>query len=571
MSCATFRNERSASGVSLSVLKSALQKYIRRGETAKAVWVVKELLSFSNAPEGASSIQRIFTNFKHRMMVIFLEDVGDIGAWEKADAFLEEFPQSAIAWTEAMCASKKSRACSHARAIARAGVCMLAVDPLKFPSVYKVVENFKAAPFPSLALALKSKSDVSIVIAHNMVTLSSDETISKIFKAHAGVLDTVLGMMGESPIVKISKKWMKEMKSLREVFLCWMLPLLSYIRDWKETAIVLKYSPRLREEFKIREGWNITDDLYVFDKHVAGFRGDKSLERFLTEGSFVENENLEIVNIEWRLFYSSPFPPPQTIHIFESEFEFVVRCQLTTSFSKTDVYIASREGFQNLFVIKGPFRSQLMVTNSLNMSDWKRQNGLPYINQTSVLMIPDRWPEGVPIGIRSSLGSIDQRWFLISECLIKIPAEEIPKETRASKLWPATEVVDWKSPAVMNLRHSILEQGHTYSQQERIDCVLALIARHIMGIGDIADRNFLRYEGRIYSIDEETRGSRNVIGELTKRKLEIISVWFSENSAYIYDEVSKWTGCANIGGETAKVALFDLVKGGVPEMLKLFL
>ena len=67
----TYRQEKSLNGFPLDVLKSALQKYIRRGDVEKAMYAAAELDLFALHTEG----ERIRTNFIHRMMVIFLEDV----------------------------------------------------------------------------------------------------------------------------------------------------------------------------------------------------------------------------------------------------------------------------------------------------------------------------------------------------------------------------------------------------------------------------------------------------------------------------------------------------------------
>jgi len=77
-----FRSERSFHGHSLDVLKSALQKYIRRGEEDKAMYVAAELDMF--ADEGKPG-ERIRTNFIHRLQIIFLEDVGggNLELWGK--------------------------------------------------------------------------------------------------------------------------------------------------------------------------------------------------------------------------------------------------------------------------------------------------------------------------------------------------------------------------------------------------------------------------------------------------------------------------------------------------------
>ena len=85
-----YRQEKSPNGFDIDILKSGLQKYIRRGETEKALWCAAELDLFYFIEGG----ERIRTNLIHRLMVIFLEDVGPghIAMWpiinEKVKSFL---------------------------------------------------------------------------------------------------------------------------------------------------------------------------------------------------------------------------------------------------------------------------------------------------------------------------------------------------------------------------------------------------------------------------------------------------------------------------------------------------
>jgi len=69
-----YRDEKSVCGHSLSVLKSAVQKYIRPGNVEKVEWCVGQLSSFILAPEENSRVQSVFTNILHRLMIITLED-----------------------------------------------------------------------------------------------------------------------------------------------------------------------------------------------------------------------------------------------------------------------------------------------------------------------------------------------------------------------------------------------------------------------------------------------------------------------------------------------------------------
>jgi hypothetical protein len=86
---AVLRKERSVGGFKLSVAKSWLQKAVRRGEVGLALLAARELHSFARAPGTPANRQRIRTNFFHRLMIIFLEDVGQEPLWPQVDGLLQ--------------------------------------------------------------------------------------------------------------------------------------------------------------------------------------------------------------------------------------------------------------------------------------------------------------------------------------------------------------------------------------------------------------------------------------------------------------------------------------------------
>lgn len=76
-----YRTVRSPHGFALDSLKSALQKYIRRAEVAKAVFCAREIHCISASQlreDGARSprAQAVITNLMHRLLIIFMEDCG---------------------------------------------------------------------------------------------------------------------------------------------------------------------------------------------------------------------------------------------------------------------------------------------------------------------------------------------------------------------------------------------------------------------------------------------------------------------------------------------------------------
>jgi hypothetical protein len=120
---------------------------------------------------------------------------------------------------------------------------------------------------------------------------------------------------------------------------------------------------------------------------------------------------------------------------------------------------------------------------------------MPYIEQHIEFMIPNRWPEGVPLGIRNKISRTTPAPFLISTSILP---KILPLKTHSSVRWPATVVPDWDKitnhvgPFKLN-------------DKQMIDYINALLMRKQFGISDLADRNFLYLNNRIVSIDEDTR------------------------------------------------------------------
>lgn len=107
-----FRHEVSVCGNSLDILKSGLQKYIRRNILNKALYCANDILLFKNANGGES----IVTNLYHRSMIIYLEDIGitSLHLWEIIDKYIESDTLNIVKY---MCLSKKTRLASYTRII----------------------------------------------------------------------------------------------------------------------------------------------------------------------------------------------------------------------------------------------------------------------------------------------------------------------------------------------------------------------------------------------------------------------------------------------------------------------
>lgn len=80
-----YPNEITYDGHRVDLVKSGLQKYIRRSMHDKALYCVKQLDLFADLPDYKG--EKIRTNMIHRLMIIFLEDigVGGLHLWPELD------------------------------------------------------------------------------------------------------------------------------------------------------------------------------------------------------------------------------------------------------------------------------------------------------------------------------------------------------------------------------------------------------------------------------------------------------------------------------------------------------
>lgn len=197
---------------------------------------------------------------------------------------------------------------------------------------------------------------------------------------------------------------------------------------------------------------------------------------------------------------------------------FQFRIQLTTSANKCDVYLVMLTGLP--LIVKGPYKDDTIPKRYIELQNMKDKYGMPHVTSRVVYLIPDRWSEGVPLGLRNKCDRTKPHAFLVTESLI--PMEQYVRRIHSSKVWPPTEVID---PDKTPLHLSELSN---LNERELLDYYQALAFRVKYGLSDLADRNFLFVNGRVYSIDEESTKTEplDLLAELKKKKYEFLkSQW----------------------------------------------
>ncbi len=584
------------------IMKSGLQKYIRRGIIDKALYCAGELDLFKDAPNKGEG-EGIRTNFLHRLMVIYMEDVENISLFdemdrkmdelfkerEKADRSKEKEERLVSELVIRMGQSTKARMCSHIRAVFNPKykpihslfpsiqVLWSEIEQNKTQQTAQAIEplEFHCAMFKKY---LKEKSVLSVYYAFQ-IEASEQKLKESLFRSSNPVffifqqLISPLFPAKSERVNKFVQWYKKHIGTMGEGFMCWLLPLLHELG-----VIPLGQSPAddgvayPMTWDRNRASYQMGIDKYVVDKHTSKGRARKAdLIEFAFEGALVENQ-ASFVNPLWKQFYEDgkrldsgvvpegetavqppamlPAPPPpprkgpriakkvdsdeKVDDLPEREstaYEFVVRTQLTTMGTKMDVYFA-KDKAGKLVVVKGPYASTKEIDILVSNTEWKKKFNLPYNRFEVRQLMPDRWPQGVPLGARNRINRNQPAFFLVFESYIE--ESQIQTIQRSSTLWPPTEVVNWeKIPFHFDYKSRKL------TEQEMIDYVHAILFRYLLGISDYADRNFVLKDGHVISIDEDVENHEiNLYTTLKKNKAQFVYEWLKEN--YEKLDVVRW-------------------------------
>lgn len=481
---AIYRKEKSLHGHSLDVLKSGLQKYIRRGNIEGAMYCLGELDSFSDCEGG----ERIRTNMMHRLMIIFMEDVGlgGILSWRKIDelvfAWIKDRSRTDLIQKLVflMCKSKKTRACSFARAYSK--------------TLQKTEESFESQIKTSNYLCIRSLLD-----------RLNEKSLIKDYKQVADEMKRA-GVQN----MDIAMKWIREIRTIERP-LFFLLPLLHFLFGGYELEEVDFKEDLNWIGHKKTEKWVFEE--YVFDKHTKN--GNRDRKYFVEVSSKVENE-IFLLPESFIQAYKNPENLKVNDNVLnETDYELVIRCQLVCTNKKTDTVIARSPESKNIVFLKGPFKTEEPINFFLKMQDEKKSRGIPYLKGKLIYLKANRW-SSTPLGLRNELDT-SRAWPYL-ECETVFDELDIKTKIKTSTLWPETVVMDCEA---MKLTVNPLKLKDTQLD----DYVKLVLFRNEFKIGDFADRNFLLgKDGRVYSVDEEGSSKENfdLEKQLKKKRYELV-------------------------------------------------
>lgn len=171
---------------------------------------------------------------------------------------------------------------------------------------------------------------------------------------------------------------------------------------------------------------------------------------------------------------------------------YIVRAQVPYDNNKQDTYFAKIND-QDVFV-KGPFLDLKAVENCLFVQNLKKELGLNYIPVEVMYLKPDLKINS--IGIKKQLDKNEKYPFLIFK---NIAGGKVSKYK--TTIVDGKRVVDWSK----NHYCKTLNFKHLQDPQILKQYVQAILFKKIIGVDDMADRNFMVrvHNKKVYSLDEE--------------------------------------------------------------------
>ena len=436
-SSVNYRTTITLNNINLQLLKSALQKYIRRNMTHKAIWCGLEwgLLRGDMITEDRN-LKSVITNLRNRLRIIYLEDIGisNLNLLEMIDSNIniidynknpegKNMDKVIVDIISNMSQSYHTRICSYVNSIYKIynnkSFFNKHIQYLKyFPNIkniYDYIEEHKEISFKNnLLKSLQEKNIVCFYYAQQLNFYENEKgkfgKNNEIFPIIRKVIDSKFKNK-----VDICEKWYNEIKN-SEAFLCYFIPMLIICFPIKENGKLFDYFD-YTPEWKNLVMYNIekkailfeqyTMDMHTREGNVNGLKKDnlEGVNHFIKQGSYVNNEYE--LNIELKNYYEftkllsvgkiddtyyteiKELNKENTQKIVDVEkdfFDYITRAQIPTSGSKTDSYYAKMKHDYKKFKIdetvfvKGPFLDNNVYNILKLFIKMKKILNIPYIN-----------------------------------------------------------------------------------------------------------------------------------------------------------------------------------------------
>eukprot|EP01022_Parablepharisma_sp_SALTPOND_P005006 TRINITY_DN121465_c1_g1_i1.p1 TRINITY_DN121465_c1_g1~~TRINITY_DN121465_c1_g1_i1.p1 ORF type:complete len:705 (+),score=93.99 TRINITY_DN121465_c1_g1_i1:136-2115(+) len=338
-----YRNETSYHGIPLKVLKSALQKYLRRNDMTKGLWCLLELQTFDLAvgKDIERSQKSIRTNTINRMIVMMSEEININNVW--LPVILQELYQKITKFSlpkekvweiektmyYLLQSSRKCRLISDIRTVFNLPEYYLqnyeAIEKIhrmflaQYPQINELVYNIKyehATKKELLEMLRQSLQERSMsafsTVTHIFYGFKGNDRI----KHAARIWDVVFNISNQyEDSIKALKYFFDKLKHKERFIYLYHAILLIVVQPdkTKDPKDMKKYWERenythfieMSEKMSKEHLHNppIELDDFVYDIHTSSKAKPEGLVTFATEGTLVKDECKDYLDLEYRKLY----------------------------------------------------------------------------------------------------------------------------------------------------------------------------------------------------------------------------------------------------------------------------
>jgi len=466
--CTKFRNEISFNGIKFNVLKSAIQKYARRGNFEKGVWCLIEMDLFLLAGDSSKALR---TNMINRLICIMTEDIGPADfslpikikqlyeKWqncrntEKSRKYLIE-----MYWL--LCKAEKIRLVSDVKAV-------FDLPPFNSEQHDKLHLKIRQR-YPFL---YEGWNDCKNVKEKFVEALENKSDTAFLWLRYIDDYEWVWKQLNKENILYFF--WKKMTHKERPLYLYHAICLVVYERN---ESVIENFKENVAELYdRNLSGVIIELDDFVYDLHTGN---GKSKYKFAIDGAYVEKECKKLYNPLYRKIYHELKMLQDGIELPDFEIKTgkidlskYPHAQKRTAERKKAVFIVDDK------VWKGPYKNsepayKLNIENTINLKKLEDLLELPNWKR-SCLMWDFIWQDG-------------EKYYFVAKNIGNVKNMKICKHT--TKVEENIEIVDRESMVVRMLEY---EKGTKLNEKLLIATLQHLYLRFLLGVGDSSPYNVL--------------------------------------------------------------------------------
>lgn len=563
-----FRNVMTINGYQVDLCKSALQKYIRRGEVDKACRVFTELESLRISVNYS---QTDTTNYLNRLRVICLEEIGFVSSnllfdlnksiktvkslVQKKIVYSKKISRELLMWVKNACLSLHTRTYSHVKNMSYHFDGKLDFDH----NLYDYKGERPDVILPFIHCVATKNYNFYYYMKKLMLNKSGKETGKYVTTGHpyyrCKTADYLLMHVLRTRFIKtdyqlkvfnVCLEWLKDL-NVKERTLCitHVIFVIFYDKEFaydssekgeeKGDENKTKSIDKYYDEMILAKHNNISivfDD-YVYDMHTKIGRRYKDALDFAYEGSLVSYE----LNFDPVLYnqYISDRTRNMVPRTETDEFTLKSRIQLVTSEGKTDTYFATDIYKADVFV-KGPYKTFAEVKNIFDLHNIIGLfEGINIAKSVNIKCLRCNMFKDIHLGIRKKIGANDKAFFIITKDIIGM--KQYPTKIKTTKSGMNIQVVDFDKIYNKNINIPTKDM----SDIQMFSFLLQLTIRHCFRLGDFAARNFLVYYENVYLLDIE---KYNLIKDssikINKELMNKVKESYEKNKKMYNKILTKW-------------------------------